>query len=196
MRRAAPAFALSSVLALGLALGAPGARAGDGLLKVIPPGNEKLVADMLGSGATLPEQCALTGASIEPTRVVAAYACGGRPATIELRYKGDPEAATAAARTAEFAVLARAGAPAALVDDVTARIRAREKAWRWVTSEVQGHDAAKEARPAAAGTPAPHRFFVSPTSFGGAALLTSALSSLIWLLAWRRRPAPTERPRR
>jgi tetratricopeptide (TPR) repeat protein len=113
-------------------------RAQEEFVKVIPPGNEALVAAMLGSGADLPGKCSLGGAAIDRTKIVATYACDGRKATIELVSPSSREAGAAAARTAQFALIARDDPPKALVDDVAARVAAREKDWRWVSAEAAG----------------------------------------------------------
>lgn len=146
MRRAAVvlALAIAAVLTSGRAL------AGDDFVKVIPPGNEKLIGEMLGGA--LPEKCALAGASIERTKIVATYTCAGNTVTISLHHPADPAAATPNAKTAEFAIVAKAGAPRPLVDELASKIAAREREWRWVSAEAPGLGVPADA-PSAPTTP-------------------------------------------
>jgi hypothetical protein len=101
----------------------------------IPPGQEALLADMLGKGASLPGGCAWTGASIDRTRVAATYGCSAGKASLELVHPSRAQGA-GGARTAKFAVIPKDGPPPAeLVEAVAARIREREAGFRW--AEVQ-----------------------------------------------------------
>lgn len=155
--------------------GAPGER----VLKVIAPGNEPLLGEMLGG--SLPGGCALTGASIERTRVVARYACAAGPASLTLQHPNDPATPADAHRTAAFAV----SGPGELRDAVAAQIRAREAAFRWVTVEAPpAHQGPTEAL---AGPPPPHRFFAEPASFGAAALGVALAAGAAWIAALRGR---------
>jgi hypothetical protein len=95
----------------------------------IPPGNEALVAEMLGKGAILPGECRLVSGSIEPTFIAARYECAGAPALLELRHRSEGEGA--AARTARFAIVPRSAAPPALVDAVAGRVAGVEEGFRW-----------------------------------------------------------------
>ncbi|MFT3767569.1 MAG: hypothetical protein QM820_19110 [Minicystis sp.] len=135
MRPAGSSLAIVIACALTIAPGL--ARADDPFVKVIPPGNEKLLGEILG-GASLPEKCALDRASIERTKVVAAYDCGGRKATVALHHPSDPEAAAPAAKTAQFALVIKGDAPRALVDEIARRLAAQDKTWRWVAAEAPG----------------------------------------------------------
>jgi tetratricopeptide (TPR) repeat protein len=128
---------LSLSLACAAVLVAGVARADDAFVKVIPPGQEKMLGAILG-GDALPEHCKLDHASIERTKVVAAYGCGERKATLALHHPADPEAAAPAARTTKFAVVAGADAPRPLVDEIARRLAAEEKAWSWVSAEAPG----------------------------------------------------------
>jgi len=152
------------------------------VLKVIAPGNEPLLGEMLGG--SLPGGCALEGASIDRTRVVARYACAAGPATITLLHASDPAAGAAALHTAAFAVAA--SAPRELVDAVAAQVRAREAAFRWVT--VEAPPSAAGPAEAQAGPPPPHRFFTAPGSFAAAVLGVAAVAGAAFLVAFRRRP--------
>jgi tetratricopeptide (TPR) repeat protein len=117
-------------------LGATGAAADD-FVKVIPPGNEALVADVLGA-RPLPADCALGDVSIDRTQVSASWTCAGKPAHLTLVHPGDRQAEGAAAKTAQFALVASPGTPSALVDEMARRLKAREGEWRWVSAEAAG----------------------------------------------------------
>lgn len=141
MRRAAALFAIAFALSFAaLTPLTPGeARAGDDFVKVIPPGNEKLVSEMLGHDPKpFPDQCTLSGASIERTKIVATYACAGKPVTIALHHPADPAASGAAAKTAEFAIVVKGDAPRAFLAEIEARLKDKERAWRWVSAEAPG----------------------------------------------------------
>jgi hypothetical protein len=123
---------LSTVRALIAAtlLAVPAVARGQGAPPVIGPGQEPLLADMLGKGTALPGDCAWAGATVEQTRVVSWYTCAGARVEIELRHPTD--AVAAAARTDRFAIRTRAASPPpGLVDALAARIRAREAAFVW-----------------------------------------------------------------
>src|SRR5947208_3265485 len=78
---------------------------------VIPPGQEELLADMLGRGATLPGQCSFANGGVERTTVKAAYTCPGGEVVFELHHPS--KAPAGATQTARFAVTVRAGSPPA-----------------------------------------------------------------------------------
>jgi tetratricopeptide (TPR) repeat protein len=126
------------------------AAADDTFVKVIPPGTEKLVGEMLGGDAPLPGGCKLDRAAIDRTKVVATYACGGAGAAVELHHPSDPEAKKPAARTAQFALVTKGDVPAALLDDLVARVTAKEPSWRWISAEAPGLGAVADG-PAPAG---------------------------------------------
>ena len=102
-------------------------------MAVVPPGQEALLADMLGRGAELPGQCKFAGAQADRTLIRSRYACPGGEVVFELSHPS--AAAPGATETAEFALALRGGtAPDGLVDALVARIRAREGdyEWKWV----------------------------------------------------------------
>ncbi|APR85655.1 Hypothetical protein A7982_11004 [Minicystis rosea] len=134
--RSARGFA-AIVIACALTITASAAHADEPLVKVIPPGNEKIVGEILG-GAALPEKCALDRASIERTKIVAEYGCGAQKVTLALHHPDDPEAAKAVAKTARFAVVTKGAAPQALVDEIARRLGTLDKTWRWVSAEAPG----------------------------------------------------------
>jgi hypothetical protein len=112
-------------------LAAPGAALAEDARPVIGPGQEALLADLLGKGASLPGGCAWAGAGVEPTRVVSSYTCAGGPVAIELHHPTD--APPDAVRTLRFAIQIQPASPPppGLVDALAARIRAGESAFVW-----------------------------------------------------------------
>ncbi|MFO0755167.1 MAG: hypothetical protein U0359_01645 [Byssovorax sp.] len=122
-------------LVAALALAFPAAAEGDGFVKVIAPGNEKLIAEMLGTGESLPGGCKLASASIDRTQVVAHYDCG-RDVVVELHHPSD--AKSAPSRTSRFALVPKGDPPADLMSALAERIKAREERFRWISAESPG----------------------------------------------------------
>ena len=118
-------------LVIAALLAAPSFATAAGTPPVIGPGQEPLLAELLGKGVSLPGDCAWVGATVEATYVVSAYTCSGARVEIELRHPTD--APVEAARTLRFAIQTRASTPPppGLVDALAARIRARESAFVW-----------------------------------------------------------------
>lgn len=97
----------------------------------IAPGNEDVIARMLGSATRLPADCSLGSVRIEATHVVGAFSCGGSSPRVELRHALDPRATSRSIRTERFAVDFGAGMPAALSEDVIRRVRQHEADFHW-----------------------------------------------------------------
>ena len=98
---------------------------------VVLPGQEELIADIVGSGVTLPGGCQFTGGNIDDT-VRAHYACDTGPVTIQLSHRGT--ASSAVAETTYFRIRVIEGSPPPdLVEALVARTRAREENVRWTT---------------------------------------------------------------
>ena len=97
----------------------------------IPPGQEELLLDMLGKGATLPDGCVLTDGRIEYTVIEASYKCSSGDVILEIAHvsqvlKNDTE-------TGQFTIAVLEGSPVqSLVDEVSARIVKREAEFEWV----------------------------------------------------------------
>jgi hypothetical protein len=104
---------------------------------MIPPGEEELLAQMLGRGVTL-AGCNLTSAGVEHTIVKATYACSEGEAVFELTH---PSTAPATAiQTAQFAITLQSGSPPrSLTDALVSLIRSREDAFEW--EWLPGNDA-------------------------------------------------------
>lgn len=99
---------------------------------VILPGQEALLADMLGRGATLPDGCTFTGGQVEQTAARGTYDCSGSEIAIELRHPTTaPPDGTSAEKLAVVTV--RGTPPAALIAALRERVRQREAAFEWTT---------------------------------------------------------------
>jgi hypothetical protein len=95
----------------------------------IPPGEEELVAAMLGQGVPL-AGCTFTGAALVYTSIQATYDCSGAPVSFELVHPS--KAPPSAIQTAEFALTLQSGSPPrSLADALVSRIRAQEAAFEW-----------------------------------------------------------------
>jgi hypothetical protein len=118
------------VAALVAAVGMPGAWCAADTGRAIPPGQEELLGQMLGRGATLPAGCRFTGGGVESTVVFARYECAGNSVVVELHDADDGPAD--ALRTRQFAVVVRSGsASPELMDALAVLIREREAAFEW-----------------------------------------------------------------
>lgn len=105
---------------------------------VIPSGQDELLAQMLGQGATLPGACKFAGGSVEHTIVRATYTCPQGEVVFELRHPGT--APSGATRTERFAITLQSGSPPnGLADALVTLVRARETAfeWKWLASPAQ-----------------------------------------------------------
>lgn len=132
------------------------------LQHVIPPGQEPLLADLLGSGQALPGGCKFADGQIDRATILATYDCAGGQVVIELHHPD--EAPSGALRTERFALAVRTGTPpSGLSDSILARIRAREGEFAWKTVGAPGASGLRRVLPIAA-----------------AALLLAAV--LVWLL--------------
>ena len=97
---------------------------------VIPPGEETLLAEMLGTGQELAGGCKFTDGNVQSAVVQATYVCADGKVVLDLRH---PDTAPAdAVRTGKFALTIVSGtAPAGFMDALVARIRAREGEFGW-----------------------------------------------------------------
>jgi hypothetical protein len=97
---------------------------------VIPPGEESLLAELLGRGAEPAVGCTFINGAVESALVHARYACAGGEIVVDLRH---PDTAPAdAVRTAKFALAVSSGtAPAGFIEALVARIRAHEGQFEW-----------------------------------------------------------------
>ena len=99
---------------------------------VISPGQEELLAEMLGRGAILPGPCAFTGGQVDRAVVKSTYKCPAGEVVFELLH---PSTAPATAtRTSRFAIVLRSGSPPpGLMDALESRLRARESDFKWTS---------------------------------------------------------------
>jgi len=98
--------------------------------RAIPPGQEELLGQMLGRGATLPGGCRFTGGGVESTVVFAQYKCAEHTVVVELQDADDAPAG--ALRTRQFAIVGRSGSVAPeLMQALAVLIREREAAFEW-----------------------------------------------------------------
>lgn len=138
---------------------------------IIPPGQDEIVAQMLGRDAALPSGCVWAGASVAESKVTTTYKCASETHVFELRRPEEgPEGAP---RTAKFAVVpVERSAPPELLDAIVARVRAGEGAFRWAEAERK--------RPGLS---------TAPTSKRRAVWLGALLAALavVLLVVWRSR---------
>jgi hypothetical protein len=101
---------------------------------VIPPGQDELVAHMLGGGEVLAGGCRLRDARIEEDHIAVSYDCDAGPAKIELDH---PESAVPGAiTTARFALVAKGDGEDALLQALAARLRESETSFVWQRIDV------------------------------------------------------------
>ncbi len=116
----------------------------------IPPGQERLVGEMMGLGEELPGACRLLGARIVMSEVAARFSCGAPPVELEIALRHVAEDGPALARTDRFRLVARDGAPPpALVTELAARVAAREAAFKWTAIDDPTSDPAAPTGPPA-----------------------------------------------
>jgi hypothetical protein len=98
---------------------------------VIPPGQEGLLAEILGRGATFPGGCTFAGGGVEHAVVKGRYECIGGEITVELRHPS--RAPATSIRTERFAVVVLSGSPTPeLSNALESWIRSHEGAFEWV----------------------------------------------------------------
>lgn len=168
--------ALRAVVLLCLLL-APGCSKESAKTAVVPPGQEALLANILGQGSAFPGPCAFASGSIDGGAIRGVYACPRGEVGLELH---EPSQATASvAETDKFAIsLVRGGPPPAeFVDALRSHIAARESAfeWQWVSP----HD---EAEPAS-----PHTAFPVPPWVTAGQYFFVLLSAGVLVALWRSR---------
>lgn len=97
---------------------------------VIAPGNEELLAAMLGKGGTLPEGCKLTGGEVQHSKIRATYQCAAGEVVLELLHP--QQAPASATRTERFAIVVVSGTPPpTLLSGIEALVRAKESGFEW-----------------------------------------------------------------
>jgi hypothetical protein len=100
---------------------------------VIPPGQEDLLAEMLGRGAPLASGCTFAGGHADGPSVRVTYTCPSGEVVLELAHPDQARSTTA--KTERFAITLQSGSPPdELVADLVSRIRSRENLfeWKWI----------------------------------------------------------------
>jgi hypothetical protein len=109
---------------------------------VIPPGEEQVVAAMLGRGTGL-QYCTLVSGGIADNIISGVYNCLGNEVRVEL---GNPSnAAATSIRTGQFAVTVQGSPTAGFQDDLISRVRSAEGNFQWTwpqrdAAPPEGHD--------------------------------------------------------
>lgn len=123
---------LAAVWCVWLAASVAAANDGDAALApVIPPGEEAVIADMLGRGKTLPH-CTLVSGGVEFNVITATYSCIYGNVTIALDHRRNATANST--QTGQFAVTIQSGSPPpGFADALTTLVRSQEGSfeWRW-----------------------------------------------------------------
>ena len=97
---------------------------------VVPPGQNAVLAAMLGRGAVLPDACAFAGGQADGPVIRATYACPSGDVVFELVHPGN--ATAEAIQTERFALTLQSGSPSnELVDGLVGIIRSREMSFEW-----------------------------------------------------------------
>ena len=96
----------------------------------IPPGQEELLAAMLGRGTPLAGDCRLSSGGVEYTIIRATYACPGGPVVFELAHPS--QAGNTATPTKQFAITLKSGTPPGdMADAFVSLVRSREDDFKW-----------------------------------------------------------------
>jgi hypothetical protein len=143
----------------------------------VPPGQEELVAEMLGRGQPM-GGCRLTQVDMKPASVEGAYQCQDDAGTVGIVLEYPSSGKRAAFTTHEFAVSTRDEPPAELLEGLRRRIIEREADWRWADvgddhSRVEPNESPPQrARPFQ--TEASGRWWLAPAASCAAMLLVVA----------------------
>jgi len=107
----------------------------------IPPGQEDLLLDMLGKGASLPGGCQIRDGRVQHTVVEVSYACKLGEVVVELAHSS--AALESEVQTRQFALSVLEGsAPTSLIDVLSTRILEREDSFEWVLAPEAASDEA------------------------------------------------------
>jgi hypothetical protein len=97
---------------------------------VVPPGQDELLADMLGRGAPLPGPCRFAGGAADGPVIESTYQCPTGEVVLELVHSS--QASPTAIQTERFAITVQSGSlPDGLVDAVASLLHAREGDFEW-----------------------------------------------------------------
>jgi len=102
----------------------------DAYRPAIPPGQEKLLLEMLGDDAWLPEGCKLVDGQVKYTVVQVTYKCPFGDTVLEFAHVG--EVPSPDAQTEHFAISVKKGTPPINLAEVVAEyIRSQEDDFEW-----------------------------------------------------------------
>lgn len=111
----------------------------------IPPGEEEIIAGMLGRGAAV-QHCTLVRGGVDYTVIDAVYDCPGGEVSVQLAH---PWKATATSiQTGQFAITVQGGSPPRGFEEALARlVHAREDdfQWGWQESDAPPDDGADDS---------------------------------------------------
>jgi len=106
----------------------------------IPPGQEELMAAMLGKGEWLVGDCQLVAAGAQYTFIEATYGCPDGEVVFKLTHPS--QAAATATQTEEFAIAVQSGtSPSGLTDDLVSHVRSQEADFEWTWPGAEAADA-------------------------------------------------------
>jgi hypothetical protein len=145
-----------------------------GTAHAIPPGQDRLVAEMLGRDQAV-GPCRLVVVDMSPATIEASYGCRGDGGLVDVVLEYPSSEQGAAFITREFAVRARGAPPPELLDALHRRIAEREGEWRWADVGVDRFVEPNVSRPQPANG-------VQPGAAGGWWWLPPAASSAAMLL--------------
>ncbi|MGM0576441.1 MAG: tetratricopeptide repeat protein [Myxococcota bacterium] len=109
--------------------------------RVIPPGQERIISDMLRTGDDLPGECRLKQAAIRRGHILVRYLCGADDAEARVVLYPPGRADDPTARTERFDVVGVEGhdPPDGLVDALAERIRDTEERFHWLKVRGEVH---------------------------------------------------------
>jgi hypothetical protein len=98
---------------------------------VVPPGQDDLLAAMLGRGIPLPDGCSFAGGQADGAVIRAAYACPTGAVVFDLVHPTNQVASNV--QTASFALTLQSGSPSdAFVVALMSLIHSREGSFHWI----------------------------------------------------------------
>ena len=148
------------------------------LVPLIRPGQEEVIARMLGRGEVLPGGCRFAQGGIEDNIVRATYACDASQLTVHMAHPS--KAPDGALRTRDFAIVPVDGsAPPGFLAALTERVRRHEPEFEWLLEAGPVPSSAV----AAAGPP-PHGYLPVLTSRQVVARLAAGAAILLLLAPW------------
>ena len=138
----------------------------------VAPGQEDLVAEMLGRGESLAD-CRLVDVDMQPAAIAGSYRCEGLadPVVVVLQHPSDQRGASFT--TLHFAASTRGAVPPGLLATLHARITEHEAQWRWLDT-----DAARASRPTDAQAGDRQGWFWLPPAAAAAAMLLVVAAGL------------------